>query len=66
MAKIEVKGLWKVVFTEYERGWGQREAGSTEYYTTKEEAKARADKFNERNTEKYAPDWYQQAEYYKC
>lgn len=65
MAEIKVKGLWRVRFTEYERGWGQRSFGDDKYFDTEAEAKACVDKFNAQNTADSAPDWYAQADYQK-
>lgn len=65
MAEIKVKGLWKVRFTEYERGWGQREFGPDKYFDTEAEAKACVLDFNKDNTADIAPDWYAQASYHK-
>jgi hypothetical protein len=63
MARIEVKTAYRVSFTEYERGWGQKE-WSTEYYDNAEEAKAVADAYNkEHNNKDYVPDWYVIARY---
>lgn len=46
MAEVKVGGLYRVVITEYERGWGQRtDPEDTKYFTTEEEAK------------KYAAHW---------
>jgi hypothetical protein len=58
MARIEVKTAYRVSFTEYERGWGQKEWDS-EYYDNPEEAKAVADAYNK----DYVPDWYVVARY---
>lgn len=55
--------LFKVVFTEYERGWGQKHR-DTEYYDNEAEARQRAIDYNtEHNNLKAAPDWYVRAEY---
>lgn len=52
---------WKVKFTEYERGWGQRV--EYEYYDSKESAKQAVEHCNSMNTATHAPDWYMIAEY---
>ncbi len=64
MAKVSPnQALFKVEFTEYERGWGQRH-WDTEYYDNEEEARQRAQDFNlEHNNKTYVPDWYVRAEY---
>lgn len=64
MAKVTLdKALYKVVFTEYERGWGQRH-WDTEYYDNEDEARKRARDYNlEHNNLDFVPDWYVRAEY---
>jgi hypothetical protein len=64
MAKVTLgKTLYKVEFTEYERGWGQKH-WDTEYYDNEPEARQRAiDYNNEHNNETSAPDWYVMARY---
>ena len=58
-----VQTLYKVVFTEYERGWGQKH-WDTEYYDNEDEARQRAiDYNNEHNNEKEVPDWCVMARY---
>lgn len=43
MAEIKIAGTYKVVVTEYERGWGQRvDPNDTKYFTTLAEAEAYA------------------------
>ena len=60
MAQVHSPGpLYKVTMTEYERGYGQRDMGTT-YFTTEEEA--------QRFCKEYAsgdPDCYYRAEYRK-
>ena len=60
MAQVHNPGpLYKVIMTEYERGYGQRPMGET-YFTTEEEA--------QRFCKEYAsgdPDCYYRAEYRK-
>lgn len=64
--KINFKtGVWKVYFTEYERGWGQKKFKEDEFYSTEDEAKAVVAKFNAGNDKDYVPDWYAVAEYKK-
>lgn len=54
---------FKVTFTEYERGWGQRHL-DTEYYDNEAEARERAISFNrEHNNKDRVPDWYVRADY---
>lgn len=64
MAKVSPnQALFKVEFTEYERGWGQKH-WDTEYYDNEEEARRRALDYNqEHNNKTYVPDWYVVAEY---
>ena len=65
MARVQApaSNLFKVVFTEYERGWGQKH-WDTEYYDNEAEARERAIAYNrEHNNKDYAPDWYVRADY---
>ena len=64
MAKVSPnQALFKVEFTEYERGWGQKHL-DTEYYDNEAEARQRAQDYNrEHNNKSYVPDWYVRAEY---
>ena len=48
---------YRVRITEYERGWGSRPEGFSDFDSL-EEAKAYRDKFNSQNTAPTAPDWY--------
>lgn len=48
---------FKVQLVEYERGWGSRIV-ETLYFDTEKEAKDYVTKFNAKNTETSAPDWY--------
>lgn len=48
---------YRVVFMEYERGWGSR-FDSEEFYDTYEEAEKRMREFNSKNNEISVPDWY--------
>ena len=52
---------YRVRYTEYERGWGSRPEGFTDFDTL-EEAKKAQQKFNAQNTAPSAPDWYMIAE----
>jgi hypothetical protein len=52
-----MKKVWKVVATEYERGWGQR-PWDTRYFSTEEKAWDYTKSINEQNTAPTAPDWY--------
>ena len=55
--------LYKVTFTEYERGWGQRPAGE-EYFDNEAEARQYAIDYNCKNNNKTeVPDWYIKASY---
>ena len=64
MARVTLdRALFKVVFTEYERGWGQKH-WNTEYYDNEAEARERAIAYNkEHNNNDFLPDWYVRAEY---
>lgn len=64
MARVTLdRALFKVVFTEYERGWGQKH-WDTEYYDNEEEARNRAISYNqEHNNKDFVPDWYVRADY---
>jgi hypothetical protein len=64
MARVnKPTGVYQVVFTEYERGWGQKH-WDTEYYDNEQEARQRAIDYNlKHNNKDYAPDWYVRAEY---
>jgi hypothetical protein len=68
MSRINVPAgkLFKVVLTEYECGWGQREFDVL-YFDDESEAKRYADDFNFRhNCEPVVPDWYVRAEFMGC
>jgi ABC-type sulfate transport system substrate-binding protein len=52
---------YRVRYTEYERGWGSRPEGFTDFDTL-EEAKEHARQYNAENTETVVPDWYMIAE----
>ena len=64
MARVNItQNVFKVEFTEYERGWGQKH-WDTEYYDNEAEARQRAiDYNNKHNNEKEVPDWYVMARY---
>ncbi len=64
MAKVTLQqGLFKVVFTEYDRFSG-RKHWDTEYYDNEAEARKRAIDYNlEHNNLDYAPEWYVRADY---
>ena len=65
MARVNAPSttLFKVVFTEYERGWGQKH-WDTEYYDNEAEARKRAIDYNlENNNKDSVPDWYVRADY---
>ena len=62
MAQVNFKqGLWKVVLTEYERGYGQREIW-VKYFDNEAEARAVAEKSNDWSD----PDDYYRAEVRRC
>ena len=55
--------LFKVAFTEYERGWGQRDAGEA-FFDNEAEARQYAIDYNCKNNNKTeVPDWYIRADY---
>ena len=64
MAQVKMsQDLFKVVLTEYERGWGQRH-WDTLYFDNEVEARRYAIDYNKKhNNLDYAPDWYVRAEY---
>ena len=62
MSEITRPTAFKVVITEHERGWGSRVDG-IKYFDNEQEARDYCTKFNSRNTEKVAPDWYMVADY---
>ncbi len=54
---------FKVVLTEYERGWGQKH-WDTWYFDNEAEARKAAIDYNlEHNNKDYVPDWYVRADY---
>ena len=52
---------YRVRYTEYERGWGSRPDGFSDFNSL-EEADQHKKLYNSRNTEASAPDWYMVAE----
>lgn len=52
---------YKVEIWEFERGWGRRLEG-VHYFDALVDARSFQDRFNARNTEASAPDWYMQAD----
>ena len=57
--EVKLNGVYKVTITEYERGWGQRvDDNDTKYFTTLEEAKAYAKRWEDGGT----PDYYWRAD----
>lgn len=57
------QNVYKVVLTEYERGWGQRHF-DTKYFDNEAEAEQYARDYNYKNNNKAsAPDWYVVARY---
>ncbi len=58
MAEVKLSGLYKVTIIEYERGWGQRvDSNDTKFFTTEEEAKKYAERWEEGGT----PDYFWRA-----
>lgn len=58
MAEVKLSGVYKVEITEYERGWGQRtDPEDTKFFTTLEEAKAYAARWEEGGS----PDYFWRA-----
>ncbi len=51
---------WKVVITEYERGFGQRDGG-VKFFDDEQEAIDYTDEYNSHNTAETVPDWYMSA-----
>lgn len=63
MARIPKPQGYRVVLTEYERGWGQRHF-DTVYFDNETEARQYAINYNlTHNNKDYVPDWYVRAEY---
>lgn len=63
MAKVEIENMWKVVITEFERGWGQR-VDETLYFDNEQEARDYARNYNTKhNPPGPVPDWYMTADY---
>ena len=64
MAQVKMsQDLFKVVLTEYERGWGQKH-WDTIYFDNEAEARKWALDYNlKHNNENSAPDWYVRADY---
>lgn len=60
MAEIKNPGpIFKVTMTEYERGWGQRDAGE-KFFDTEEDAALFCREYNK---DKGTPDYFFRAEY---
>lgn len=56
--EVKVNGLYRVMITEYERGWGQRtDPEDTKYFDNLEEAQAYANKWEEGGS----PDYFWRA-----
>jgi hypothetical protein len=54
---------YKVVLTEYERGWGSKH-WDTIYFDNETEARVYAENYNIKNNNlDHAPDWYVRADY---
>ena len=63
MARVYPGALYKVTFTEYERGWGSKVI-DTEYYNDENEAMQRARDYNkENNSSSEVPNYYIAAQY---
>ena len=65
-----MKGLYRVFYTEYERGFGQKQFQEPAFFTTEKEALDEVERFNAPNVENYertkrTPDWYAVAMYTK-
>jgi hypothetical protein len=55
--------LFKVSFTEHERGWGSKH-WDEKFFDNEAEAKQHAIDYNkEHNNKDYVPDWYVRADY---
>ena len=48
MSRVEITSAYRVEFTEYERGWGQKH-WDTEYYDNEAEARQRAIEYNQQH-----------------
>lgn len=53
--------MFKAILLEYERGWGSR-VDEVREFATEEERDEFITRFNAKNTEQSAPDWYMIAE----
>lgn len=63
MAVIQKPVGFRVVLTEYERGWGQKLFDEL-YFDNEAEARQYAIDYNKKhNNLDYAPDWYVRADY---
>ena len=62
MPRVELKTAYRVDIIESERGWGSK-IDETIYFDNEAEAREYCQKFNSRNTEAVAPDWYMRADY---
>ena len=60
--RVNLKEIYKVQITEYERGWGSK-VDEILYFDNEKEAKDFASEYNSRNTSSTTHDWYMQAEY---
>ena len=56
--QVKSTALWKVTYTEYERGWGQKKFAEPKLFTTAKEAYEEERRFNSQNTAKETPEWY--------
>lgn len=61
MAEVKLNGLYKVTMTEYERGWGQRDMGTT-FFDNEEEARKFCEDYNRDPGD---PDCFYRARYTK-
>ena len=62
MARINIGRIFKVEVWEYERGWGAK-LDEVLHFDNETEAKEFVNRYNSKNTEKVAPDWYMVAQY---
>ena len=63
MPQVTNTQLYKVVLTEYERGWGSKEY-EVLYFDNEVEARNHAKNYNLKyNNESTVPDWYIRADY---
>lgn len=54
---MSIRAKYRVHYTEYERGWGSRPDGHTDF-DSYEEALQHKETFNAKNDKDTVPDWY--------